>query len=296
MCCTLRPARLSKTTIYSAEVYHPDQGHCHVIGYQNSVRAVGPNAMILPFPAEGKMGPENVVNDPQLKHVLGIYQSAVKSLGPNNDERMSKGPRRYGAALTSRRAQVFESGSYTIALADQVMDLSEALTRIPEEKRPEISDEFLKGLSALYPDWPIALCCFKGSMDSPEPLFWWFKPRFPEVLFAPAIDAHDGDAPSLEGQVARDHTIAFASYLSDRNPRDHLQNRLQQNVPLKHQWMFDPHVCGRVIGGSTRNGDFVHDVQEVRSKNVHPWLNLKIAPPPQDRPTKWSILTGPDTL
>ncbi len=299
MCCTFEPAKLSNTIIYAAEVLHlHDADLRHVIGYQNSVhsRRGGPNAMLLPFPAKGKVGRENLVNGEKFKGILKRYETSVERYRPRSRS-FTKGldsDRLLGSAVSS--FEVFESGSYTIVLAERSDGLIPALAEVPVEKRPALTKEFAQALGKLYPDWPIALCCFNGSMDEPEPLFWWFKPRFPEVLFAPAIDAHDGHPPNLEEQVHRDHTIAFASYASGRPLDKSLQRDIERTVPSEHQWLFSARVCGRKFEGSSRNGDFVHDVSEIRDPKVPGWLQLKVQAPPQDRPDKWTHLMGPDLI
>jgi len=291
MCCTFEPATLSNTIIYAAEVMRSD-GLAHVIGYQNSVSSRrGPNAMLLPFPAEGRVGRENLVNGAAFKNILRSYEKAVDRLRPRRRSLM-KGMFLGDEALLGAVAshEVFESGSYTIALAQRADGLLAALPEIPVEKRPALTKPFVDALSKLYPDWPIALCCFNGSMAEAEPLFWWFRPRFPEVLFAPAIDAHDGRPPSLEHQVHRDHTVAYASYASGRQIDATLQGEIERQVPFEHRWLFDPRVCGRKFEGSSRNGDFVHDLDAVRDPKVPGWFDLKVQAPPQDRPDKWAHL------
>jgi hypothetical protein len=189
--------------------------------------------------------------------------------------------------------QVFESGSYTIALAENPHSMRLALNHVPAEKRPEIPGSFLASLSQLYKDWPMAVCCFNGNLEAPEPLLWWFKPRFKRVLFAPAIDAHDGNPPDPSVMVDRDHTLAFASYRSNR-PHDHSLLSTIQGVPAEHQWMFLPSVIGTKVTRQTGNGDFSLPVSAIFDEKVPAWLDkIDITPPPKDLPTRYEhILAG----
>lgn len=291
MCCTLEPARLSKTRIYAAEVMRND-GLAHVIGYQNAVAGMpGPNAMLLPFPAEGRVSRDNLVNGEKFKSILGAYDDAVEALRPRRLSRarsFSKGV--LLGSYDDSDYEVFESGSYTIALAQKADALIPAVLEVPEARRPVVHPKFVEALGKLYPEWPIALCCFEGTMEGPEPLFWWFRPRFPEVLFAPAIDAHDGEPPKLDAHVRRDHMLAFASYASRRPINTTLQGEIERQVPPEHRWLFDPRVCGRKFDGVTHNGDFVYDLDTVRDEKVEGWLPVKVTAPPQDRPDKWAHL------
>jgi hypothetical protein len=277
MCITLQPALLSSTFIYGAEVEH-DGKVVHVLGYQNKVsNSKGPNAMVLPFPALGKVGPENLVNGEPFKGILSAYDKAIQRLQPQTKGlRELKLPRE-----TSNGFEVFQSGSYTIALVEQVSWLPIAIRKIPITVRPRISPRFVTALIQLYPHWPIALCCFNGDMSEPEPLFWWYEPRFKDRLFAPAIDAHDGDPPNLEAAVHRSHTIAFASHASKRKPDADLAHEIYHQVPAAHQWMFNARVCGRMVHGKTKNGDFVYPLSGVRDPKINSWLDVNVTPPTQ---------------
>jgi hypothetical protein len=282
-----------KTTIYSAEVQRAD-GVAHVIGYQNRAVSYGPNAMLLPFPAEGKVTRDNLVNGAGFKDILNVYQQAVKRLDPNIRRSRSFSDVRLGSAgpAAAKSFEVFESGSYTVALCEKPSAIGHALKEVPESRRPNIPYPFLLELTRLYPDWPIALCCFNNSEFDAEPLFWWYKPRFPEVLFAPAIDAHNGKPPQLDIMVNRDHSLAFASYTSDR-PVDPFVMSAIERVPFEHRWLFDPRVCGRILKSQTGNGDFAVPLNQVRDNTIPAWLDIKVAKPPQNIPTRWDrLLTG----
>lgn len=293
MCMTTRPAHLSNTIIYAAEAQRLGEV-VHVIGYQNKARSMGPNAMILPIPADGPLGPENVVDTRKFKNILTAYDKAIERLRP---KRLTRSSKSFGHdnLLGSRGFQVFESGSYTIALADNPSSIRAALDQVPANKRIDISDAFLDGLGKLYKDWPLAVCCFDGNLEAPEPLLWWFKPRFSRVLFAPAIDAHDGNPPDPAVQVKRDHTLAFASYRSNRPHDDWGLIDEIQKVPAEHQWMFLPSVVGTKVLQPTGNGDFSLPVSAVLDERVPQYLGDKfdITPPPKDLPTVYDhILAG----
>lgn len=296
MCLSIGEAAFNNTTIYSAEVQHPEQGLVHVLGYQNSAISYQPNAMLLPFPAEGKVTRDNLVNGAKFKDILKSYNTAVDNLDPNKRRARSMAKSFFlGGAAPAASYEVFESGSYTIALCEKPSALGFALKEIPADRRPELPYRFLLALTQLYPDWPIALCCFNRSMDDAEPLFWWYKPRFPNVLFAPAIDAHNGEPPDIEKMVTRDHSLAFASHASTREPLASLTSAINQ-VPAEHRWMFDARIAGREVQGTTGNRDFVVPVDQVRDVNTHPWLDVKVAKPPRNLPSAWDRLLGPDLV
>lgn len=303
MCITTEPARLSNTIIYAAEVQKRVLGEVgrwtgevvHVIGYQNKANSAPgrPNAMILPLPSAEPLGPANIIDTRKFKNILGSYDKAIERLNPKRRDTRSRGFGTDGVTL-SKGFQVFESGSYTVALADRPVTMRLALDHVPEEKRPEIPGSFLAGLGQLYADWPIAICCFKGNLEAPEPLLWWFKPRFPHALFAPAIDAHDGNPPDPNVQVDRDHTLAFASYRSQRANDERLINDIQRDVPAEFQWLFAPSIVGTKIEGRTGNGDFSLPVSAILDDRVPQYIpKIDITPPPKDLPSVYDhILAG----
>lgn len=292
MCMTLRHARLTNTVIYAAEVQR-DSEVFHVIGYQNKAKAIGPNAMILPIPSAEPLGPANVIDTRKFKDILNSYSRAVRRHKPPQDVRRGTRSMLYASKGAMRGFQVFESGSYTIALAENPHSMRLALDHVPEEKRPEIPGTFLAGLTQLYKDWPMAICCFKGNLEAPEPLLWWFKPRFNRVLFAPAIDAHDGSPPDPQTMVDRDHTLAFATFRSNR-PHDPALLGTIQDLPAEHQWMFLPSVVGKEILHRTGNGDFSLPISAILDERVPSWLeNIDITPPPKELPTRYDhIMAG----
>ncbi len=285
MCITLEPARLSNTFIYAAEARRNGETF-HVIAYQNRIKAKkGPNAMLLPLPAEGAVGSENIVDTRSFKGILDAYDRSVERLAPKMRSRLLT--KSVNSLADSRGFQVFKSGSYTIALAEKPTMLRRAIEHVPENVRPEIPGSFLVALHQLYPDWPIALCCFDGAeVESPEPLLWYFKPRFNRILFAPAIDAHNGQPPNPGDVVERDHKLAFGSCRSTRPIDRQLVEDIQHIVPIEHQWMFMPSVVGTKISYRTGNGDFCLPVQAVLDERSPQYLDkVQVAPPPQALPS-----------
>lgn len=273
MCCTLQPAVLTDTTVYAAEVRHPTEGLVHVVGYQNTAfsKPGQPNAMLLPIPAlPGSVTQDNVVNAVGFKGILKEYAEAVTRLEPRRRSMSMNSLRSDGLdeVYGAKGFKVFESGSYTVVLAKSAKYLAEGAKEVPVNKRVAVSQVFANALEAIYPEWPIALCCFEGAVDEAEPLFWWYKPKNPEELLAPAIDAHDGNPPNLSNLVKRDHALAFASSESDRTEDYRLRNAIDYTVPTEHRWLFSARVCGVNLRGVTKNGDFTLPVTRVRRESV----------------------------
>lgn len=295
MCISTAPAHLSNTIIYAAEVQGPSGDVRHVIGYQNKAsndrHNRGPNAMLLPLPAVGHLGPDNVVNGKDFPDILKAYRAEVEHLKPK-PRSFSRSLVAAGAAGGSRSFQVFESGSYTIALAEKPSGLLKALQLVPERKRPEIPVRFALHLGQLYRDWPLAVCCFDGTLENPEPLLWHFTPKFPKVLFAPAIDAHDGNPPDITKMVQRDHSVAFTSYRSTRRTSHKLEAEIAK-VPAEHRWLFQGGIVGTQVENPTGNGDFTMPIDAVLDSSVPSYLpKLNVTLPPCEPQSRYDWLMG----
>jgi len=264
MCITFREAELSNTKLYAGEARRGD-AHVHVIAYQNKAATRGPNAMILPLPAAVMPGPENVVDTRGFKRFLDDIHRATER-HDFLDLRAAPG------------AQVFDVGSYTVVLTASPLAVPEALASVPASKRPAVNALVLDAFEKLYPGWPLAVCCWDGSFEA-EPLLWWYEPRMPDQLFAPALDAHDGQPPRADAEVRVDHHVAFGStlhptgdevhYRDDVHVRDarpapswlapHESASREDSPPPRpaaSTGLLPPRVRGTRLTGSMPNGDF----------------------------------------
>ncbi len=251
MCITLRAAELSNTKLYAGEARRGDT-YVHVIAYQNKAATEGPNAMILPLPAAVMPGPENVVDTRRFKRFLDDMHDATRITVPGSR-----------STLGAPDAQVFDIGSYTVVLAASPSAVPEALARVPANKRPAVNALVLGAFEELYPGWPLAVCCWDGSFEA-EPLLWWYEPRIPDQLFAPALDAHDGQPPRTDARVRVDHHVAFGSTLRPTGnavygygPDESGDNDDAPLPPLiAATGLLPPRVCGTRVTGTMPNGDF----------------------------------------
>ncbi len=276
MCCIIEPtATLSSTTIYAARVISPGGERVHVLGYQNSVSVTSPapNAMILPVPTADLLGPENLVDSRRLGGIMSSYRRAVVDMKPQLRSRsfgMKGGGPMLAAAASSHR--VFRSGSYTVASATSAAGLGKAVREVPPEVRPTIPPRFLIALSRMYPGWGFVACCFSGEDfedKALDPVVLWYRPLAgrEETLFAPAVDAHDGNPPDLSSMVLRDHTLAFGDSEAEAFRSAPNMEYAIGSVPKAHRWMFTKAVIGSVMGGrATKNGDFVMPVSRIMDR------------------------------
>lgn len=269
MCITFEAAELSNTKLYAGEAQRGDR-YVHVIAYQNKAATKGPNAMILPLPAAVMPGPENVIDTRGLARFLEDIHRATEIVAPP-----TKNASRSLGAL--EEAQVFDVGSYTVVLAASPLAIPEALASVSPDKRPPVNPGVLRAFEELYPGWPLAVCCWNGTFET-EPLLWWYEPKMPDQLFAPALDAHDGQAPRTGANVRVDHHVAFGStlrpvgkevryrddvYIPDGRsapswlaPYESASREVPPPRPVASTGLLPPRVRGTRLKGKMPNGDF----------------------------------------
>ena len=276
MCLTLRPAKLTNTILYAAETMH--QGRIvHVMGYQNraSNQAQGPNAMLLPIPSDADMGPDNMLDTSMAKSVLKDYASAIRAYNTRRSRGFDSDGRLGSAGRKS--VQVFDKGSYTIALAENAQDLPSAFSRIPEARRPthnSTNDRIYEAYSKLYPNWRMALCAWDGTIDA-EPLLWWYEPKDASQLFMPALDGHDGQPPQVAARVAVDHTLVVGSVASPS--KEGIDIHFHDALPDHLKPFLATRINGHehTAGTSMKNGDF-----RCKLANVHKGFPIDRVDPP----------------
>jgi hypothetical protein len=264
MCISSARANFNTTKVYSGEA-KLDGKYVHVIAYQNNATsqvAWEPNAMILPFPTNVVMDQNNIVDTRSFKGFLQDITDASKIL------RRTLGSRSIGAISASARdALVFDSGSYTVILAENMSQVPKALTQVSDDKRPILSYRFMMGFQKLYPNQPLAICCWKGSVEA-EPLLWWYEPKDKSTLFVPTMDAHDGNAPDVEAVVKTDHIISVGSNLLGAT-YSRQYNRVNYKSQLSDQarQLLPDYVYGTELPGRMVNGDMFVKVADLKMED-----------------------------
>jgi len=255
MCITNGPAELSQTIIYAGEAIK-DGKFVHILGYQNSVANMtsGPNAMLLPFPTNVSMGPENVLDTSECKSVLKDMAKCFE----NHRRRRSLSLSKSYDSLDD--VQVFDSGNYTVVLTDDASKIPGALDRVREDRRPQVNQKLFDKLSEYYGEWPVALCCFNNKDKvAADPMMWWYEPIDTKTLFAPGLDSHTGGPPNLNEKVYVDHTIMFGSAIGSalmsagasdiRGIKNELPESIKNIIPTS--------IHGLKYNEMMVNGDFI---------------------------------------
>lgn len=285
-CCSLWPAEFSSTRGYVGEAMREGK-LVHLFGYQNDVvnfstqldlGAPSPeqslatvksggagNAMLLPIPAKpGSMTRLNVINTSTCPSFLEDMELAVRP--PQTRGNPMSAPR-YQLMELAPPVQVFDSDIYTIVLASSATDIPSALNQVSTERRPAINEEIFKAYAKWYPGWTFALCCFNtADKVKARPMFWWYEPKEPGVLFFPAIDAHDGNIPDLKRRVQVDHTIIVSSHLLPKTARAaHLVKYSDNHIDAVTKKLLPKYVLGAEYHNWMQQGDFVCKTANVRA-------------------------------
>jgi hypothetical protein len=276
MCVSLAPANFSKTKGLAAETKR-GRKIVHLLGYQNTVgnpvhrhggrrsggysrpAGVG-NAMFLPIPAKpGTMTEENVLDTSACPNILKDMERAI--LPPP-----SRGGGRRGGSLGKGlpdSVRVFDHDIYTVVLASRAEDIPAALALVPEHKRPALNQSIFDAYARWYPGWTFALCCFNTEQEADaKPLLWWYEPLNKDLLFFPALDAHDGNAPDLRANVRVDHAIMVSSHRMVEGAGREVY--YSDSVPAKLSALLPKQVIGRQHDQTMPQGDFVISVKSVR--------------------------------
>jgi hypothetical protein len=111
------------------------------------------------------------------------------------------------------RVQHFESGIYEILMSDDLAGIGDKLVDVKPEKRPSLPSWLLPAYGEWYQNWTAALCCFNNTEAAEaDPMLWLYQPMYPDTLFLPALDAHDGEKPDLDARVRLDHSVMLSAY------------------------------------------------------------------------------------
>ncbi len=227
MCISSGPAHFSKTKIMTV----PVEGK-HFTAYQNNVinESGQPNALILPIPGTTK--PEYFVDTTQYNKFL---EEIVENMTPKSRGlTLSKG-------LKSKSFESFELGQYTIGLVKNLTGMLDFLKSVDESKRAKINPELLNFFAETYEGWSFAVCLFSSSKSmAAQPIAYYYEPFYPEALFFPTMDSHDGGAPKV-GNVEMDHDFIVPAnnhqttdYFSQSVP-DFIKNNSYSVIPFHNR-------------------------------------------------------------
>jgi hypothetical protein len=282
MCICLEPAQLTSTIIVAHQTEHEGR-QVNVVGYMNTADSASsdePNAMILPIPSASPMSSANCID---MTGTRGAFEKYARIFDP---PARGRGVR---SAVVSAAGpgfvEVFDSGSYTVALTRQAQltDLRRALEQFPEDRRIHLNmqrAEVFRAFRRLYPDWHLAVCAWRGRLEG-DPILWWYDPmpEYEDRHFIPGLDAHDGKPPN-PGLISIevDHTLVVGDLETKRGDN---AMHVFEGVP-EHLWKWLPtQVYGaRIKGRVARNGDWIVPKSGWTAQNMEERLRSPRSAPP----------------
>jgi hypothetical protein len=278
MCITVNHAKLSKTKILSL----PLENGNHFIAYSNKVKNLSgkPNAMILPIPGE---------TSPALFHDTTKYKDFMDEITENCDlheDYMGMRSRGMKGVLSFEQ---FELGMYTVGLSKNFNGVRDFIDALPEEKRPEISEELKSFFQEKYAGWSFAICVFDSdkTIDA-QPIAFEYKPFGSQLLYFPTMDGHDGKAPNIDDMVNTDHTFIYEHTGSMEIPKGSFWGYEKQFVTLKAEvpgFLQNRKYRAVFSRNLQKNGDTFVNIDEMTASNfteepafkrIHPVPNVAV--------------------
>lgn len=257
MCVSMGPAEFTGTILYCGRRSHPEHGWIEVLGYQNTAvnLATGPNAMLLHLPARSVTSRQFL----PLGRAERVLHDMVDAVAPAAAG-LTRGLFDWMGEDSEPRVEVFQHDIYTVVLAQNAAYIPAALDRVEPRKRPALNRDLFDFYAEVFPDHPVALCCFENAEAAEaKPLMLWYRPLDLDRLVLPAIDCHTGAVPDLSAPVVTDHWLLFGS---DRAGADWGEPVDYGAAPKRDLLEFLPRrVMGTRRNATLPNGDFAiaHD-------------------------------------
>lgn len=270
MCITTGPAALYATIVGAWDIDHPKYGYRHVLAYQNIPHNLSkePNSMILPIPTHETLKPEQLLDtsrDPDLLKQIADQVAPIK-----------KSPEFSRSRDRQDVNAVFEMGVYHIVMLNKVdqESLEACLAKVPEEKRPEISEELLNFYQKTYPGYPLLICCFSTRKEKESsPILLHYNPLHPETFMFNFVEAH-GEVPQLGSAIFAHQRIIIASYRIKEAFGDYKE--LKYDTYSEHLKDFLPVFAqGEHVNNRIPNYDLLIDNSKM-AESDHLQINLGI--------------------
>jgi hypothetical protein len=234
------------------------------------------NAMIFPVPAKHPITPDNLVS-------LDNCSSLLKDMWRFANPAVSMGITR-GFDEVPKSISVYEIGLYTVVISNNanteaVMQVIEK--KVPADRLPSIDPQLIDWFAKMYNGWPLIIACFANTASEwSVPFGVFYDPIWPDLIFVPGADAHDGEPPKIGLPVDVNHVLMFgADKVSNGVPfSDVLKagaaSRLGMELTAKLPGMF----TGVEATGRLPNGDWVIQLSDVMAGRVNETL-VRAEPP-----------------
>jgi hypothetical protein len=246
MCITLGPARLTQTRLIA---FVNEKKGTHVLGYQNTVENLSDQGNGMLFAVPGEMKEEYFYDTTEYSKFMEeiVEQTKPRSRGFS-----------YGSAIGSAKGSVtqFELGAYTVLFSHSMESLMERVSLLPEEKRPSFNPSLVNFFESHYHGWGFVICCFSGrNALNAQPILFEYIPDYPEHLYLPGMDAHNGKAPDLKAYVHTDHELIIG-YMQEGESNIHFSKAVPEILRGRNYKTFSR-------DGNELNGDWFVPVETV---------------------------------
>ena len=247
------------------------------------------------------MSQANVIPTEDCPHILDDMVTTIREYEAALHRIATWGCRSLVGLPHEPKVEVFESGIYTVILAQDARAIAPALGRVSEAKPPPqaVALRRLRPMVSRLGHRPVLF----NNNDAAQatPMLWWYEPAHPEELFAPTLDCHTGAVPDLGASVRLDHTLAVGSERMEQEDgmecwleaidqiqetryraqaREAIENdpyykqitrvHYRDAMGLSVKRYLTPRVIGRTYDGYMPNGDFVCRTADVRMKKFAP--------------------------
>ncbi|QQR79317.1 MAG: hypothetical protein IPJ69_07985 [Deltaproteobacteria bacterium] len=275
MCIVSAPAKLTGTLIAAGIAERGD----HYLVYQNQaeISSDASAAMLLAIPSTGPLSRENFIDFSKSPQVLVDSWPRFEVARRNSTRATGHGV----------KAVDFYSGNYRIFAAQSLSDIQEALRGTEYAQKIKISEAMADFFHTSYPGWSLALCCFNNrELQLMDPIGIIYDSLFPDHIYIPGVDAHDGNPPQLDTYVARDHRLMIGAF------------DMTQGVEMTLPGIGSIRSLGVKLKNFGPNGDFVvpkADLLAASRSRVLPSRAFHTVTPPGIAKSGWRNLLNNET-
>jgi len=241
----------------------------HLLAYENTAqnKSFGPNCMLLHVPTD-KLSADNLIPTRHAPMFMDDLGAAVPSLMPT-----TRGGGMFGH-VSKGAPQVVRYGAYEIVLASAATDIPAALSKVSQNKRPSVNYPLLEWFDRNRPGHSFVLPCFNNNVEmAAHPILVQYQPTDPSRLFAPGLESHSGEPPTLGG---RDHPRDFKVVFGSRRAMAGTEVRYSDLLGDLRK-LLPTRVVGFRDENFGTNSDYSVSVEDVRA-GVSGWQLFRTMP------------------
>lgn len=143
-----------------------------------------------------------------------------------------------------------------VQIASNIDSLARAIQTLPQERRPELSNEWVQWYQRNLKGYSIAACHFAAGASGPcMPLVFWYETASSDAhLTLPVLKARDGQPPRLDQVVVMDDWVILGGKKERKNlkPVDYVRTPSPNNFVLS---LLPSYIHGEHYHDKLPNGD-----------------------------------------